>query len=121
MHFAISEVVHCKSRSEFGVKEAVDLCVEKHLCTVLNNSNAVVICILGDVAKTAFLKHQSMVAQKCPTPIIISLPHPNARKPRKIKDAVMITTQYKITDIPVVLKNAIEQIADLKIAETAFE
>lgn len=87
-HFAITEIVHCKSRAEIGVKEASATCREKHLANVLAKSGALVICALGEHARKA-LKGLADMEMELTTaagaPILIHLPHPNARKERTVE------------------------------------
>jgi hypothetical protein len=49
-HYAMTEVVHCKSRQEIGVAEAATRCVETHLDPILAMSPAPLVVVLG--AKT---------------------------------------------------------------------
>jgi hypothetical protein len=51
--FALTEVVHCKSRKERGVPEALNFCVERYLQRVLTISAASVLIIYGKHAKDA--------------------------------------------------------------------
>lgn len=85
-HFAITEIVHCKSRSEFGVKEALAKCKEAHLANVLGKSRALVICSLGAHARAALNGMNLRTAAGAP--ILINLPHPNARKERTVEKSV---------------------------------
>lgn len=45
--YALSEIVHCKSRSEQGVREALSHCAERYLGGLLQCSGAVVIVLVG--------------------------------------------------------------------------
>lgn len=51
--FALTEVVHCKSRKEQGVPEALNFCIERYLQRVLSISAARVLIIYGKHAKDA--------------------------------------------------------------------
>lgn len=51
--YALTEVVHCKSRGETGVGEALRECASRYLQRVLELSEAKVIVILGKQAKKA--------------------------------------------------------------------
>ena len=53
LHYALSEVVHCKSRSEKGVKEAVGECAHTWLTPVLTASGASLIVLVGALARNA--------------------------------------------------------------------
>ena len=45
--YALSEIVHCKSRNEQGVREALSFCAERYLERLLQCSGAVVIVLVG--------------------------------------------------------------------------
>ena len=45
--YALSELVHCKSRNEQGVREALSFCTERYLGRLLQCSGAVVIVLVG--------------------------------------------------------------------------
>jgi len=51
--YAITEVVHCKSKDEFGVDEARELCSSKFLRSILQHSPCVFIVSLGAHAEAA--------------------------------------------------------------------
>ena len=88
-----SEVVHCKSKGESGVKEASETCIELYLRRIIAESGAKVIVCLGDFAERA-VRNEFKISG-IPEPITICeierlfvfLPHPNARKPRKFSSA----------------------------------
>lgn len=48
---AMTEVVHCKSGSEEGVKEAADLCSSRHMDRILSASPANLIIVVGQKAR----------------------------------------------------------------------
>jgi hypothetical protein len=52
--FAITEVVHCKSREAEGVPEAGDRCTSLHLDRILDVSPAKVLVVFGALAKPIF-------------------------------------------------------------------
>jgi hypothetical protein len=52
--YVLSEVVHCKSRSEQGVREALPTCTERYLARVIAASAARIIVLLGVTARLAF-------------------------------------------------------------------
>ena len=93
--YALSEVVHCKSKQEIGVESAVKQCSEKYLDRIFAISNAVIVVVLGDIAKDAVksIYNLSGENQQVLKPIklgqrerhIVFLPHPNARKSRTFK------------------------------------
>jgi len=86
--FAISEVVHCKSRKEYGVSDCVRECTKKYLEDLLTLSAARIIMVLGDVTMDALkLDKESMPLKKewfGKTRYIVWLPHPNAWTARKL-------------------------------------
>jgi hypothetical protein len=55
--FALTEVVHCKSRQEIGVDEAVGECTRRWLGRVLEQSGARVIVVMGKYAEAAMRSH----------------------------------------------------------------
>ncbi len=88
--YALTEVVHCKSKGEVGVPEALQKCAKLYLQPVVALSGAKVIVVLGTLAEKAvrdefLIPNGSMVG---PLPIgkrqryIVFLPHPNAHVPR---------------------------------------
>lgn len=87
--FALTEVVHCKSRNEEGVKEARDTCGRRHLRAVLGASSAPVFVVYGEFARETIRDHFSLLqltATRLGEAMIgshlrkfVFLPHPNAR------------------------------------------
>jgi hypothetical protein len=55
LDYAITELVHCKSKSEFGVPEAVDECVSRHFESAMSVAVAPIIVALGAFAWKQFL------------------------------------------------------------------
>ena len=51
--YALTEIVHCKSKAEHGVVEAQQQCAERYLQRILAASNAAVIVVLGQPARRA--------------------------------------------------------------------
>jgi uracil-DNA glycosylase len=89
--YALTEVVHCKSRNELGVKEALETCSSRYLRKTLEASYARAIVVLGSWAAKAVertLGLDSYPLLRGPVMLgsrvrhIAFLPHPNARKPR---------------------------------------
>lgn len=74
-HYAITEVVHCKSQREYGVREALACCSDKYLGKILENSECQFIVSLGDHAEFS-LKRLS--AAKNQLPKILFLAHPSS-------------------------------------------
>lgn len=92
--YALSEVVHCKSLREFGVKAALTQCTERYLEKVIAESRAVIVVVLGSIAKYAMTSIYNLSGDQEPLkPVslagrkryVVCLPHPNARKPRTFK------------------------------------
>ena len=89
--YAITEIVHCKSTSEIGVKEALETCADKYLDRILMLTNARVFVCLGDkvssyIKERYSLTEDGLVAEFPKTnQLLIFLPHPNSRKTRKIR------------------------------------
>jgi hypothetical protein len=98
--FALTEVVHCKSRNEMGVKESQDFCSQRYLERVLSVSVAKVLIVYGKPAKDAL--HRRLGHLMTPQPqglslasigdsprMLVFLPHPNERGSKKsLKDNV---------------------------------
>jgi len=91
MDYALTEIVHCKSREERGVAEAQEHCVPRYLQRVLNLAGAKVVVVLGTRAKAAIQTMFSIPKDTNvfePTRIgnharlITFLPHPNAYTPK---------------------------------------
>lgn len=91
---AITEIVHCKSRDEKGVKEARQECAETWLDHVISVSDATVLVILGDHAQLAFSNLYGFVWQDDSRLFsqlsingvdrhVVRMPHTNARVKRK--------------------------------------
>jgi len=85
--FAITEVVHCKSRKEEGVKKATSVeCSNLYLDKILNLSNAKVIIIIGSVARNQIGKalaladgvHYHIKNINSIKRSIVCLPHPSS-------------------------------------------
>jgi hypothetical protein len=73
--YAITEVVHCKSRGNYGVDEALDTCSTKFLRRVLEYSQWKVLVVLGNHAEVA-VKKTLMRSEARP---VVYLAHPSAR------------------------------------------
>lgn len=95
--YAITEIVHCKSRNEFGVKEAQNTCVDTYLEEVLKIASARVVVVLGEKAKQAIQdkfripQNGSLVESMTiggKERLITFLPHPNARVKRTFKNVL---------------------------------
>jgi hypothetical protein len=88
--YALTEVVHCKSRAEEGVQEALAYCATRYLTRVLEQAGAKVIVVLGGHAKRTMQAKFRLKETSVLGPIqlggreryIAFLPHPNAREER---------------------------------------
>ncbi len=87
--YAISEIVHCKSKSEEGVAEAAQTCYATHMSAVFSVAAAKVVIVLGKFAKERLLgavapplvPSQLKLGGRIRT--LLFLPHPNARGVKK--------------------------------------
>ena len=95
--FALTELVHCKSKGEYGVAEALQTCVARWLNPVMQVSAAAIVVLLGQhardhcAARWGLDKSQPVhfgVATPGRERAVVILPHPNARGRRKVKDCV---------------------------------
>lgn len=88
--YVLAEVVHCKSKGEDGVEEALDTCVEQWLSRLLAVADARVVVLFGARARTAIERvyHVTMtLGAPLSEPlevegrerVLVALPHPNAR------------------------------------------
>ena len=93
--FALTELVHCKSKEEKGVAKAHLTCAGRWLDRVLRVSGASIIVLLGRQARDHCaarwgLDKTQPVHFGVPTPgrkrAVVILPHPNARGKRKVGD-----------------------------------
>jgi hypothetical protein len=90
--FALTEVVHCKSRAEHGVAEALATCAETWLRPTIRVAVAPVVVLFGARAREAFSDTFAIPAHAPVTGplsiegterIVVQLPHPNARSQRR--------------------------------------
>ncbi len=88
--YAISEVVHCKSRGEEGVLEAAQTCYSTHMASVFSVAAAPVVVALGKIAREQLLGAGAEIPSS-PREMelggrvrsVVFLPHPNARGDEK--------------------------------------
>lgn len=94
LDYALTELVHCKSKQELGVPEALDQCVSRYFQKVLAVSTAKVIVGLGNLAKGVIHSEYKLHGDKSlygPLPflgkhrMVALLPHPNARMVRSFE------------------------------------
>ncbi|MCU0542433.1 MAG: uracil-DNA glycosylase family protein [Oscillatoriaceae cyanobacterium Prado104] len=91
LDYALTEIVHCKSRDEIGVEQAQEQCVQAYLRKILELAKARVIVVLGVRAKRVIQREFGIPTERLLSePIEIGghqrlftfLPHPNARGDR---------------------------------------
>ncbi|WP_053764629.1 hypothetical protein [Leptospirillum ferriphilum] len=98
--FSITEVVHCKSRKNKGVKESLDICSQKYLKKILEVSGAKLLVILGKFARMGikpllvqeglpsdqiFIKPSDFLGQeRC----LVFLPQPGSAQKRKFESCL---------------------------------
>jgi len=103
--YAISEVVHCKSKGEDGVAQAGQTCYAMHATAVFSVAAAKVIIVLGKFAKERIIG--GVAAPVAPSQLelggrirtLLFLPHPNARGVRKA-----LSAHYAYADLEAVKK-----------------
>jgi len=94
--FALTEVVHCKSRNQMGVREALECCSQRYLERVLAISAARVMIVYGEYARYAVCRrYDSGIVSWClpnklaefrlgdRSKILVFLPAPNERGSEK--------------------------------------
>ena len=80
--YCITELVHCKSSNEKGVKKALPVCAGNFCCDILKITGAKLIIVIGSIAKN-YIKANCISPNGIP---MIYLPHPNARGKKKVSD-----------------------------------
>lgn len=110
--YALTEVVHCKSKDEIGVEEALQTCTKLYLQDVVELSGSKVIVVLGRPARKAvedIFKNELKDAHKLSNgdvfgPLhvgerkryIVFLPHTNARQSRTFAKCIDEVTLQKL-------------------------
>lgn len=91
--YALTEVVHCKSRNRLGVSEALEECIRRHLDLVLGLSGARLLVVVGEDAGNAIRDYLHLMGQQVmhgPIPIAgkerfaLFLGAPGSAKPRRL-------------------------------------
>lgn len=95
--YALTEVVHCKSEGEQGVKQSLPECSKRYLDRVLAASGARVLVVLGKKARKAMLDRLELANKNDQNGalvgpgnfygrerLILFMPHPNARQERTV-------------------------------------
>ncbi len=99
--YALTEIVHCKSKQEIGVKlKAIKKCAELYMDRILSLSAARVIIVIGAKAKKWFvvkyeLDDQCKYQEKSGKHYVF-LPHPNARGGQKTINAHLSKCQIEL-------------------------
>lgn len=95
--FAISELVHCKSRGEVGVVKSLSLCADKWLTAIVEQSAAIILVLVGKHAKEYCSLSWGLNRSKSAhfdvvlggrNRATIAIPHPNAFGRKKVCDHV---------------------------------
>jgi hypothetical protein len=102
LDYALTEVVHCGSKGEHGVWEAVTVCAPRYLSRVLELSPATVVVCVGSVAKWVFEKQLGIGGDSAlwgPDNVagreraVLRIPAPGARRVRRSLNAHLTTEQ----------------------------
>ena len=94
--YALTEVVHCKSKGQEGVKEALRECARRYLQPVVALSGAKVVVVLGKHAEKAVRDEFRLSSGSTFGPLqigkhqryIVFLPHPNAHSYRSFEKCI---------------------------------
>jgi uracil-DNA glycosylase len=108
--YALTEVVHCKSKGEKWVAEAAEQCTRLYLGKIVNKTNAQVIVVLGNKARDAIRSEYSeydipegakiyQVSLFNRTVHLLFMPHPNAWKPKALENVFSREEIEKLTGI----------------------
>ena len=97
--YALSEVVHCKSRQQVGVTAAMAECTNRYLDRLLEIAAAPTIVVLGSSARTAMISHYPTLFSELPpfgsvtklnlaskSRLVAFMPHPNAHMKRSFAE-----------------------------------
>lgn len=88
-HYAITEIVRCKSKNEIGVAEALATCSERFLLNTIKLCNAKLLVLVGAKATYGFERAFQITVPRssclmffdgAAEKLVISVPHPNSRK-----------------------------------------
>lgn len=105
--YAITEIVHCKSRQEAGVREALDECAGRYLHRVLEVSAARVLVAIGDKAwnlLTTLLSIRGQGPLIGPVVVggtgrlLVALGHPAGSKPKKLSTCLSAEQQQQVRE-----------------------
>lgn len=96
IHFALTEVVHCKSQREAAVDGALPTCRDRYLRRVLEKSGAGVIAVLGKKSRTAVQDCLDIPSWENPYRIelngrlryVVFLGHPSSGEPQSFRRCV---------------------------------
>lgn len=84
--YALSEIVHCKSTGELGVRSAAVTCADRYLADVVRMSGARIVVGLGKVAESAVKRVFALPSGSVSEPIMLGrrqrtfvfIPHPTS-------------------------------------------
>lgn len=104
LDYVLSYIVHCKSKNEFGLKEAVKECMSRYFKKTLSLSGASVIACLGKTASNAAY-NEFGITQRTDIfgPIELDgIKHyfaflPNDRPPRSLNETISSEDILKLT------------------------
>ena len=91
--YAMTEIVHCKSKAEIGVKKAAATCGERYLDRIVHLSPAGVVVVVGSAAHGHLAEPWQLPAPPYAVwravgekdRLVVHLPHPNAFAPKTFK------------------------------------
>jgi len=112
IHYCITEIVHCKSLSEKGVKKALPECSNSFLENKIRISGAKIIIGIGDFVRKYFNEESSIDGIP-----ITYLPHPNAFKP---KTFYKTHTEENIKRIRKILSNEHNVLSDIDYSDMSL-
>ncbi len=103
--YAITDIVHCKSKRAVGVREALDFCVNRYLAEILQSAKARVLIAVGPARRPVGNLLFGGVASKSPqqvsvggtAKVLVSMGSPGSSEARKFPGAL----QNKVLDLAV--------------------
>jgi len=105
--YALTEIVHCKSKDEEGVQEAMKTCADKYLDRIIKITKAKIIICLGEKASNVVKNRyriettEKFFENSTMDKVFLFLPHPNAHVERKLNK---ILTQDELEKVKNKLK-----------------
>jgi len=91
--YALSEIVHCKSKKEAGVTRALSECCEQYLDRLIGVSSSRIVVGMGKIAEDALRERYNIIGNAVSMPalgdrVFVFLPHPNARCKRSFEEII---------------------------------